>query len=150
MRTGQDKELADAILDQATDAVIFADREGVIRAWNRAAADLFGFSAGEALGGSLDLIVPDHLRQAHWAGFRRAIESGTTRLAGRATITRALHKSGARLYVEMSFAVVRGPAGQVAGSVAIARDATARHEEQKASARHGSAGGAGASYPAIP
>lgn len=128
----QNLELARAILDQVTDAVIFADREGVIRFWNRAAAALFGFTAEEVLGASLDLIVPEHLRRAHWAGFRRAIESGTTRLGGRATITRALHQSGKRLYVDMSFAVVRGPDGSVAGSVAIARDATARYEEEKA------------------
>lgn len=135
MAVEPDKGLTAAILDQAADAVIFADREGVIRAWNRAAAALFGFAASEALGRSLDLIVPEHLRTAHWAGFRRAIESGTTRLAGRATITRALHKNGTRLYVDMSFALVRGPAGDVAGSVAIARDATARYEERKVARR---------------
>ncbi|GIX26618.1 PAS domain S-box protein [Pelomicrobium sp. G1] len=128
----QDPKLAHSILEQAADAVIFADGDGVIRFWNRAAVALFGFGAEEALGASLDLIVPEHLRRAHWVGFRRAIESGTTRLGGRATITRALHKSGKRLYVDMSFAVVRGPDGSVVGSVAIARDATARYEEEKA------------------
>ena len=121
-----------SILDQAADAVIFADRDGIIRLWNTAAATLFGFAAAEALEQRLDLIVPEHLRKAHWAGFRHAIESDATRLGGRAIITRALHKSGVRLYVEMSFSLVRGSAGQVAGSVAIARDATARYEEQRA------------------
>jgi PAS domain S-box-containing protein len=128
----QDSKLAQAILEQAADAVIFADRGGVIRLWNRAATALFGFTGEEALGTSLDLIIPEHLRPAHWAGFRRAIESGTTRLGGRPTLTRALHKSGKRLYVDMSFALVRDPGGRIAGSVAIARDATARYEEEKA------------------
>jgi PAS domain S-box-containing protein len=128
----QDSKLAQAILEQAADAVIFADREGVIRLWNRAATALFGFTGEEALGTSLDLIIPEHLRPAHWTGFRRAIESGTTRLGGRPTLTRALHKSGKRLYVDMSFALVRDPGGRIAGSVAIARDATARYEEEKA------------------
>jgi PAS domain S-box-containing protein len=132
MTMEQDPKLVRAILEQAANAVIFADGDGVIRFWNRAAAALFGFGAEEALGASLDLIVPEHLRRAHWAGFRRAIESGTTRLGGRATITRALHKSGKRLYVDMSFAVVRGADGRAVGSVAIARDATARYEEEKA------------------
>ena len=61
--------LAEDILDQAGDAVIFADRSGTIRRWNRAAAALFGFAAEEALGQNLDLIIPPHLRSAHWRGF---------------------------------------------------------------------------------
>ena len=126
-----DQELAQAILAQAADAVIFADAEGVIRIWNAAAARIFGFTAEEALGKSLDLIIPDHLRQAHWTGFRLAMQTGTTRLGGRPTLTRGLHKSGRRLYVEMSFAVVRAPSGLVAGSVAVARDATERHERER-------------------
>lgn len=131
MSAAADRELALPILQHAADAVVFADREGVIRLWNAAATELFGFDAAEAIGASLDLIVPEHLRQPHWAGFRRAIESGATRLAGRATVTRAIHKSGRRLYVDMSFAIVRGGAGTVIGSVAIARDATARHEQHR-------------------
>lgn len=126
-----DQGLAEAILAQAADAVIFADPDGVIRIWNAAAARIFGFAAEEALGKSLDLIIPDNLRPAHWTGFRRAMQSGTTRLKGRPTLTRGLHKSGRRLYVEMSFAVVRASSGLVAGSVAIARDVTERHEEER-------------------
>ena len=118
--TEQHQALALAILDQAADAVIFADVEGVIRVWNEAAAQMFGFAADEAIGRSLDLIIPEHLRQAHWSGFHRAMQSGTTRLAGRPTVTRGLDRSGRRLYVEMSFAVVRAASGAVAGSVAIA------------------------------
>ena len=124
-------ELTRAIIEQSADALIFADTEGVMRIWNAAATALFGFTADEAVGGSLDLIIPEHLRPAHWSGFRRSIETGVTRLDGRPTIPRALHKSGKRLYVEMSFAVVRGP-DAVAGSVAIARDVTARYEEERA------------------
>jgi PAS domain S-box-containing protein len=119
------------MIEQAADAIIFADVHGVIQVWNRAAVLTFGFEATEALGRSLDLIIPEHLRAAHWAGFHRAIESGKTRLAGRATTTRALCKSGQRLYVEMSFALVRGSAEMIVGSVAVARDATLRFEEER-------------------
>ena len=122
---------AHSIIEQAADAVIFADAEGVIRMWNAAAVAVFGFTASEAVGRSLDLIVPEQLRNGHWAGFHRAIESGATRLSGRATVTRALSKSGQPLYVELSFAVVR-TAGRVAGSVAIARDVTRRQLEERA------------------
>jgi len=137
--TEQDGALALAVLDQAADAVIFADVEGVIRIWNAAAARIFGFSAEEAIGRSLDLIIPEHLRQAHWNGFHRAMQSGATRLGGRPTMTRGLHESGRRLYVEMSFAVVRTPSGTVAGSVSVARDATARYEDEKARRQHSDA-----------
>lgn len=65
--------LAEAILDSVADAVIFADRSGTIRRWNPAAATLFGFPADEALGRTLDLIIPEHLRSAHWRGFDGAV-----------------------------------------------------------------------------
>ncbi len=133
--TAVDLGLARAIIEQAADAIIFADIHGVIQSWNRAASATFGFSGTEAIGQSLDIIIPTHLRAAHWAGFHRAMESGETRLAGRATTTRALHRSAQRLYVEMSFAVVRDSAGTIAGSVAVARDVTLRYETEKAGRR---------------
>lgn len=114
------------ILEQAADALIYANRQGVIERWNQAAATLFGFSADEAIGQRLDLIIPERLRAGHWRGFDAAMASGATRLHGLPTITRADHKSGARLYVEMSFALVRDTAGTVLGSVALARDASER------------------------
>jgi PAS domain S-box-containing protein len=131
--------LAHAVVEHAADAIIFSDVGGVIRMWNAAATQLFGFPAEAAIGSSLDLIIPERLREAHWKGFDRAMQTGATRLAGKPTITRGLHQDGRRLYVEMSFAVVRLPSGVVAGSVAVARDATARYEQQRA-AREPSAG----------
>jgi PAS domain S-box-containing protein len=125
-------QLAEWILEQTTDAVIYSDAQGTIARWNQAAADLFGFSAAEAIGANLDLIIPEHLRAAHWKGFGAAIEGGRTRLAGRPTVTRSLHKQGKRLYVEMTFALVKDDTGQVIGSVAVARDATERMEGERA------------------
>jgi PAS domain S-box-containing protein len=130
-------QLADRILDQIADAVIYADRSGAIIRWNRASAALFGYSADEALGQNLDLIIPEHLRAAHWSGFETAMTRGVTKLQGRPTLTRALHKSGRKLYVEMTFAIVRGHEGEVLGSVAMARDVTERIERERA-ARGGS------------
>ena len=124
-------KLAEYILDQAADAVIFADRSGKIARWNRASAALFGFSAEEALGQSLDLIVPGHLRAAHWRGFDDAMANGVLKLQGRPTLTRALHKSGRKLYVEMTFALVAVD-GVAQGAVAVARDVTERVSQQKA------------------
>jgi PAS domain S-box-containing protein len=128
--------LAERILDQVADAVIYADRSGAVMRWNRASTALFGFSAEEMLGQSLDLIIPEHLRAAHWSGFNAAMTKGVMKLQGRPTLTRALHKSGRKLYVEMTFGVVKGVAeGDVLGSVAMARDVTERVERERAAAR---------------
>jgi PAS domain S-box-containing protein len=111
-------------------------RHGVRQFTDRAAAALFGFSAEDALGQSLDLIIPEHLRASHWRGFEAAITNGTMKLQGRPTLTRALHKSGRKLYVEMTFAIVKGEAeGEVLGSVAMARDVTDRVERERAATR---------------
>jgi PAS domain S-box-containing protein len=112
--------LAEWILEQTTDAVIYASRDGAIARWNAAAASLFGFTRDEAIGQSLDIIIPERLRAAHWKGFDAAMASGTTRLA--------------ELYVEMTFAVVKDGDGAVLGTVAIARDVTARVEKERGAA----------------
>jgi PAS domain S-box-containing protein len=128
-------KLAERILDQVADAVIYANRAGEIIRWNPAAAALFGFSAEEAVGQSLDLIIPQHLRASHWRGFNAAMSNGVMKLQGRPTLTRGLHKSGRKLYVEMTFAIVKGGTdGEVLGSVAMARDVTDRVERERAAA----------------
>jgi PAS domain S-box-containing protein len=125
--------LAEAILDSISDAVIFADSSGTIRRWNDAAAALFGFPAGEALGQSLDLIIPEHLRAAHWRGFDAAMASGALKLRGLPTLTRAQGKGGRKLYVELTFALVVAE-GTPLGAVAVARDATERVQRERAAA----------------
>lgn len=125
-------DLGELILEQAAEAVVYSNREGTIERWNAGAAATFGHTAAEALGQSLDLMIPEHLRAAHWRGFEAAVANGTLRLNGRPTVTRGLHKSGQKLYVEMSFALVRDSAGAVLGSVAVARDVTERIEREKA------------------
>jgi PAS domain S-box-containing protein len=127
-------DLDGAIIESAADAMIFADRSGTIRRWNRAACALFGFAPEEALGQSLDLIIPDDLRAAHWRGFDAAMKSGALKLDGHPTLTRATHKAGHRLYVEMTFALIITDA-VAEGAVAIARDVTGRVLREKAAAR---------------
>jgi len=125
--------LAESILEQIADAVIYADETGTIRRWNHAAAALFGYGTAEVLGQNLDLIIPEHLRAAHWRGFEAAMTNGVMKLQGRPTVTRARHQTGRKLYVEMTFALVKGQAGGVArGAVAVARDVTERIEQQRA------------------
>lgn len=125
--------LAESILDQIVDAVIYADVTGTIVRWNRGAAGTFGYSAQEALGQKLDLIIPPYLREAHWRGFDAATKTGVMKLQGRPTLTRGAHKSGQKLYVEMTFGLVKSPDGATTyGAVAVARDVTERVEQQRA------------------
>lgn len=119
------------VVEQIADAVIGADAQGMIVSWNAAAKSLFGYQLGEAIGQSLNLIIPEKLRPAHWAAYRRAIARGTTKHGGRATLTRALTRAGESIYVEMSFAVLVDAQGKAFGAVAVARDASAHHQEMK-------------------
>lgn len=120
--TASHPELFRLVVDQSPDALIFADKDGTVRVWNRSAADLFGYSPEEAIGQSLDLIIPEPLRPAHWEGYGQALAAGHTRHAGGALKTRATHKGGHRLYVSVAFAVVKDQAGEVIGAMATARE----------------------------
>lgn len=114
-----------ALLDERgwlADAVIFADREGIIRSWNARAEAVLGYTAAEAIGRSLDLIIPEHLRAAHWAGYHAAITAGRTRHGGEAMVTRAMHKDGSKVYLEVAFGIVSGTQGAL-GALATARAA---------------------------
>jgi len=119
--------LFQAIVDQAPDAIIFADRNGSIRVWNRGAEFVFGYSAAEVVGRSLDVIVPERLRTAHWAGFHQAVDTGQPKYRNQVFTTRSAHKNGRKLYVDLSFGLVRDGAGAVMGALAIGRDCTARY-----------------------
>ncbi|HZZ95054.1 MAG TPA: PAS domain S-box protein [Usitatibacter sp.] len=116
----------DALFEQAPVALILADREGRIMAWNRASQSLFGFAAAEVAGQSLDVIIPEHLRDAHWTGYDRSLASGDTKYAGQVMTTRAVHKDGRRLYVDFSFSMLKDAQGRVIGAIAAGRDGTER------------------------
>jgi PAS domain S-box-containing protein len=125
-------QLLGAIVEQAPDAIIFADREGLIRVWNRGAQHLFGYAAAEVIGRTLDVIIPERLRLAHWDGFNAALERGRTKYEGRALTTRSVHKDGHKLYVDLSFALIRDGTGSVAGALATGRDSTPHRDAQSA------------------
>lgn len=125
------ENLSEDILRSMPEALIFSDLEGIIRRWNPGAETVFGFLAAESINQSLDLIIPERLRKAHWEGFHKALARGGT-IPGRSSlITRSLHKSGEPIYVDMSFSLVKNQAGAVVGALAVARDATARFLKEK-------------------
>ena len=129
-------ELCRKIVETSAEAVIFADREGRIRLWNGGAERVFGHDANEVLGQRLDVIIPERLRPSHWDAYDRSVETGTTKHSGRVLTTRSMHKDGSRLYVDLSFGLVKDANGRVLGAFAIGRDCTERHlAEANAKAR---------------
>jgi len=120
-------ELCRTIVEASSEAIIFADREGRIRLWNRGAELVFGYTSAEIAGESLDVIIPERLRPAHWDAYDRALETGRTKHSDRALTTRSVHKNGSRLYVDLSFGLVKDANGVVLGAFAIGRDCTARY-----------------------
>ncbi|HYT78181.1 MAG TPA: PAS domain S-box protein [Actinomycetota bacterium] len=123
--------LCQRIVEEAPDAIIVADRDGIVRLWNGGAEAVFGHTAEEALGQSLDLIVPERFRERHWAGFRRAMETGVTRYGRELLAVPAIRKDATRISIEFSVAVLRDPGGQVLGVAAMMRDVSERWTDQK-------------------
>jgi len=120
------------IVDFSQDGMLFADREGIIRLWNTGAETIFGYSAREALGQSLDLIIPEKLRERHWEGYHRVMDTGKTRYGNELLKVPALRKDGKRLSIEFSILLVRDPQNEIIGSAAVMRDVTERWKKEKA------------------
>lgn len=116
-------ELYEAVIEQALEAMVFADREGIVRIWNAHAEAIFGHTAGQALGKVLDLIIPKHMRTAHWRGRRQTFAAGRTRSEERSMLTRAARKDGSELYVELAFGIVADRRHGILGALATARKA---------------------------
>ena len=124
--------LSEQIVRENSDAIMFADHEGAIRLWNRGAEVMFGYSATEAAGKSLDLIIPENLRGRHWEGYHKVMASGETRYGTELLSAPGVRKDGTRLSLEFSMVIVRGDDGAVLGTGAIIRDITARWQKEKA------------------
>ena len=124
--------LARQIVDQAPDAIVFADRDGVIWLWNAGAEAMFGYGVDEAVGQTLDLIIPERLRARHWTGFNNTMATGVTRYARQVLAVPAIRKDGTSISVEFTVALLHEPSGALVGITAIIRDVTARWEEDRA------------------
>jgi PAS domain S-box-containing protein len=120
------------IIDHTPVAVVFADPGGIIRLWNSGAEGMFGYSASEALGKSLDLIVPEKHRPKHWEGYDTVMKTGVTKYGHQVLAVPALTKDGRRISIEFNVALLRDDSGQVSGVAATIADVTARWEKEKA------------------
>ena len=100
--------------------------------WNRGATLVFGYDVAEVIGQSLDIIIPERLRRAHWEGFDHSLETGTTKHTDRVLTTRAVHKDGRAIYVDLAFGLVKDDAGRAVGAFATGRDCTQRYLAERA------------------
>jgi PAS domain S-box-containing protein len=114
------------------DAIIAAGPDGTILLWNRAAERIFGYTEEEALGHSLDLIIPERLRARHWEGYKRVMQTGETRYGTQVLRVPAVHKDGRSLSVAFTVGLLSSPKQEVQAIVAIMRDETSRWEEERA------------------
>ena len=113
------------------DAIVVSDGSGAVNLWNPAAERLFGFTQAEAIGKSLDLIIPERLRERHWTGYRKTMTSGETRYAHDLLRVPAVHKDGRTLSIAFTVGLLFGPQREVIGIVAVIRDETTRFAEER-------------------
>ncbi len=140
--------LCRTIVESSPDGVIFSDQEGIIRLWNAGAETIFGYTAEEAVGKSLDIIVPETIRERHWDGYFRVMKTGTTKYGKDLLSVPGIRKDGSRVSLEFSVALIRDEDGALLGVSAILRDVTARWKKEKEmkeriAALEGSAKGSG-------
>ena len=125
-------EFCQTLVADAPDAIIFADAEGLVRYWNHGAERLFGFSKLDAIGQTLDIIIPSSLRKRHWEGYTRTIQTGLTRYGdGDVLSVPALRKDGSRVSIEFTILPFHDRDKRICGIAAILRNVTKRYEEVK-------------------
>lgn len=122
----------EALVAASGDAVILSDVEGLVRVWNPAAERMFGFTADEALGTSLDLIIPERHRKRHWDQYAKTMETGVTKYGHELLKVPGLHKDGRQLSIAFTVGLTHGPDGKPNGVLAVVRDETARFAEDRA------------------
>jgi PAS domain S-box-containing protein len=121
------------LVDVIGDAIVISDASGAITLWNPAAERMFGFTPNEALGHSLDIIIPERLRGRHWTGYEKTMATGETRYGHDVLRVPAVHKDGRTLSIAFTVALLHsaGPDAVVTGIVAVIRDETTRFTEER-------------------
>jgi PAS domain S-box-containing protein len=125
-------DLCQRIVEQTQEAIIYADRDGLIRFWNQGAKAMFGYKDEEAIGQSLDLIIPERLRARHWQGYRHVMETGVTRYGSETLAVPAIRKDGQHLSIEFTIVLMQDANGNPIGTAALIRDVTIRWQQEKA------------------
>ncbi|WIM73220.1 PAS domain S-box protein [Corynebacterium suedekumii] len=128
---GHQDSTAERIVADALDAIIYAGHDGTIRLWNHGAERMFGWSAQEAQGKSLDIIIPEKHRPAHWRGWDRVMASGETRYGSDPLSVPGVRKDGSTLSLDFTIIMLKDAGGEVEGVAAILRDVSQRWQETR-------------------
>ena len=120
------------LVESIGDAVIASDPAGAINLWNPAAERVFGYTEAEALGKSLDIIIPQRQQQRHWDGYNKTMETGVTKYGNDVLRVPAVHKDGRTLSIAFTVAMLHTPDGKISAIVAVVRDESARFAEDRA------------------
>lgn len=123
--------LCEHIVEESPLAILYADREGVIRYWNSGAEAMFGHRSDEVVGKSMDVIIPENLRVRHWDGWTKTMQTGITKYGHDVLAVPAMRKDGTRISVEFYIVLLRTPSGEIAGAAAMMQDVTKRWQQQK-------------------
>jgi len=119
------------IIENSQDAILFADRDGIVNLWNSGAEAIFGYKAEEIQGKNLDLVIPEKLRQRHWEGYQRVMRTGETRYGKELLKVPAIRKDGRTISVEFTILLVRNRQNEIIGTASIIRDVTERWKQEK-------------------
>ena len=119
------------IVESSPDAIIFSDQDGIIRLWNAGAEAIFGYTAEEAVGMTLDIIVPETIRERHWEGYYRVMKTGVTKYGKDMLSVPGIRKDGSRVSLEFSVALIRDEDGALLGISAVLRDVTVRWRKER-------------------
>jgi PAS domain S-box-containing protein len=120
-----------ALVTAISDAVMVCDAGGLITLWNPASERMFGFTQTEALGQSLDLIIPQRQQQRHWDGYHHTMKTGVTKYGNDLLKVPALHKDGHTMSIAFTVSLLHAPDGSVSGIAAVVRDETVRFKEER-------------------
>jgi len=118
------------LVENASDAILITDRDGIIRYWNSGAVQMLGYAADEAVGQSLDLIIPENLRGRHWEGYHRVMASGETKYKTGLLSSPGVRKDGSRVSLEFSMVLLHDEAGEMQGCASIMRDVSERWKKE--------------------
>jgi PAS domain S-box-containing protein len=119
------------IIENSQDAILFADRDGIVDLWNSGAEAIFGYKAEEIQGKNLDLIIPEKLRQRHWEGYQKVMKTGEIRYGKELLKVPAIRKDGRTISIELTIMLVRNRQNEIIGTAAIIRDVTERWKQEK-------------------
>jgi len=131
MSTETTESLCRRIVESSPDAIIFSDQDGIIRLWNAGAEAIFGYTAEEAVGVTLDIIVPEAIRERHWEGYFRVMKAGVTKYGKDLLTVPGVRKDGSRVSLEFSVAPIRDEDGALLGISAMLRDVTVRWRKER-------------------